>query len=129
MIRLRTFAILVTLGLFALAAGPLYAKPDTGIQLKASLVNRERNAAQKAAVVRVEISGLALVDPGTMGEGAMPGMGYIHYILDNCPAVGSSDTNLSFWGLSPGPHTIRVVLVGNDHKPLGVEQTLDVTIP
>jgi hypothetical protein len=36
---------------------------------------------------------------------------------------------LSFHGLTPGAHKIVVTLAGNDHNPLGPQQTLNVTIP
>jgi hypothetical protein len=38
-------------------------------------------------------------------------------------------TKLSFHELSSGEHKIVVMLAGNDHKPLGPQETLTVTVP
>jgi glyoxylate carboligase len=43
--------------------------------------------------------------------------------------IPTGTLKVSFHGLKPGPHRIKVALAANDHSPLGPEQTLDVNIP
>jgi hypothetical protein len=97
--------------------------------LKADLVEPEKKAKEKAATVKVEVTGLELVDPATVNEKAKAGQGHLHYQVDDDPIVATTTKKLSFHALSSGKHTIKVVLAGNDHSPLGPEQTLDVNIP
>ncbi len=49
--------------------------------------------------------------------------------IDNSPVIATTSTKLSFHKLTPGTHTIRVRLAGNDHQPFGPQQSLRVTIP
>jgi hypothetical protein len=65
----------------------------------------------------------------TVNEKAKAGQGHLHYQVDDDPIVATTAKKLSFHALSSGKHTIKVVLAGNDHSPLGPEQTLDVNIP
>ena len=97
--------------------------------MTAKLVDPEKKAAERAATVEVTTSGVELVDPATSGEKAMPGQGHLHYQVDNGPVVATPGAKLSFHELTPGSHTILVVLAGNDHKPLGPQQQLTVTVP
>jgi len=97
--------------------------------LKADLVDAEKKAKGKAATVKVEVTGIEIVDPATVNEKPRAGQGHLHYQVDNDPIVATTAKKLSFHELAPGKHTIKVVLAGNDHSPLGPEQTLDVTIP
>jgi Family of unknown function (DUF6130) len=43
--------------------------------------------------------------------------------------IATPTPKLSFHGLTPGVHTIVVTLAGNDHKPLGPQQKVMVTVP
>lgn len=97
--------------------------------MTAKLVDPEKKAAGRAATVEVTTSGVELVDPAIGGEKAMPGQGHLHYQVDNGPVIATPAAKLSFHELMPGTHTIVVVLAGNDHKPLGPQQRLTVTIP
>lgn len=97
--------------------------------LTARLVDPENKAKKKAATVEVSVSGLELIDPAQTGELPKTGQGHIHYQVDDGPVIATTTTKLSFHGLSSGPHKIVVMLAGNDHKPLGPSQTLNVTIP
>lgn len=97
--------------------------------LTATLVDAEKKAAQKAATVEVKVSGIKLIDPGTVNEMAKAGQGHLHYQVDDGPVIATPATKLSFHGLTSGEHKIVVVLAGNDHNPLGPQQTLTVKIP
>jgi hypothetical protein len=49
--------------------------------------------------------------------------------VDDGPVVATTATRLSFHELAAGAHRIEVALVGNDHRPLGPREVLEVTIP
>jgi cytoskeletal protein RodZ len=97
--------------------------------LTATLVDPEKKAAQKAATVEVKTTGIDLIDPAKANEMAKAGQGHLHYQVDGGPVIATTTTKLSFHGLTSGPHKIVVMLAGNDHNPLGPQQTLEVTIP
>jgi hypothetical protein len=97
--------------------------------MTAKLVDPEKKAADRAATVEVTTSGVELVDPALAGEKAIPGQAHLHYQVDNGPVVATPAAKLSFHELTPGTHTIVVVLAGNDHKPLGPQQRLTVNVP
>ena len=97
--------------------------------LTATLVDAEKKAAQKAATVEVKTTGIDLIDPAKANEVAKAGQGHLHYQVDDGPVIATTTTKLSFHGLSSGAHKIVVMLAGNDHNPLGPQQTLEVTIP
>jgi hypothetical protein len=65
--------------------------------------------------------------PQTGGK-AVKGQGHIRYKLDDEPIVDSTETQHTFFGLCPGYHKIRVLLVGNDSKPLGPEEIFGILI-
>jgi hypothetical protein len=102
------------------------AKPMT---FKAMLVDEKTKAEKKNAVVKVTVTGIKMVDPALVNEKPRPGQGHIHYQVDDGPIIATPSLKLSLHELKPGEHTIKVTLVGNDHKPLGPEETLTVTIP
>ncbi len=58
-----------------------------------------------------------------------PGQGHLHYQVDKGPVVATPTAKLTWHDLTPGTHTIVVMLAGNDHKPLGPQQQLTVTVP
>ncbi len=97
--------------------------------MTATLVDPEKKAQQKAATVSVEVGGIKLIDPATVMEKPGTGEGHLHYQVDDGPVIATTTTKLSFHGLTPGAHKIVVMLAGNDHNPLGPQQTLNVTIP
>jgi hypothetical protein len=97
--------------------------------MTAKLIDAEKKAAGRAATVEVTTSGVELVDPALSMEKAVPGQGHLHYQVDKGPIIATPSAKLSFHELTPGPHTILVVLASNDHKPLGPQQQLNVTVP
>jgi hypothetical protein len=101
----------------------------TKATMTAKLVDADKKASQRAATVEVTTSGVQLVDPSISMEKAVPGQGHLHYQLDKGAIVATPAAKLSFHELAPGPHTIDVMLAGNDHKPLGPQQQLSVTVP
>lgn len=101
----------------------------TTATLTATLVDAEKKAAEKAATVQVKTTGVRLIDPAMAKEMPKAGQGHLHYQVDDGPVIATTTTKLSFHGLASGPHKIVVMLAGNDHNPLGPQQTLDVTIP
>jgi hypothetical protein len=107
--------------------GPDAAGGDA--KMEAKLVDPEKKAKGQAATVEVKVTNLKLVDPGSVGEQPSKGQGHLHYQLDDGPVVATPTPKLSYHGLKPGKHTIVVVLAGNDHKPLGPQTTLEVTVP
>jgi hypothetical protein len=105
------------------------APPRGQPSMTAKLIDPEKKAAGRAATVEVTVSGVELVDPAMSMEKAAPGQGHLHYQVDKGPVIATPSPKLSFHELTPGSHTITVVLAGNDHKPLGPQQTLNVTVP
>jgi len=101
----------------------------TSATLSATLVDKEKKAKEKSATVEVKVTGLKLTDPATVKEQPKAGQGHLHYKVDNGPVIASTMAKLSLHDLTPGAHKIIVMLVGNDHQPLGPEQTLEVQIP
>lgn len=97
--------------------------------LTARLVDAEKKAQQKAATVDVKVTGIKIVDPAEANEKPVAGQGHLHYQVDDGPVIATTTMKLSFHGLTPGAHKIVVTLAGNDHNPLGPQQTLNVTIP
>ena len=97
--------------------------------MTARLIDAEKKAADGAATVEVTVSGVELTDPAAAKEQPVAGQAHIHYQVDKGPVVATPSAKLSFHELAPGAHTIMVVLAGNDHKPLGPQQQLKVTVP
>ena len=102
---------------------------STKPSMTAKLIDPEKKAAGRAATVEVTTSGVELVDPALSMEKAVPGQGHLHYQVDKGLVIATPSAKLSFHELTPGAHTIMVVLAGNDHKPLGPQQQLNVTVP
>lgn len=123
----------VTVALTALIAVPRVHAQAPGSAMKptmtAKLIDPDKKAATRAATVEVTTSGVELVDPAISMEKAVPGQGHLHYQLDKGAVIATPAAKLSFHELPPGTHTILVVLAGNDHKPLGPQQSLTVTVP
>jgi hypothetical protein len=108
---------------------PGMASTKSDAKMTAVLVEPEKKAKTQAATVKVTATGVKIVDPAASGEKPAPGEAHLHYTVDDGPTVATTSTKLSFHGLKPGKHTIKVVLAGNDHSPLGPEETLNVNIP
>ena len=136
-IRRLTRVMLIMLTL-ALGIGGLQSMTSIGAQataaqgaptLQAKLVDPEKKAQGKSATVEVKVTGLKLTDPAAVNEKPMTGQGHVHYQVDDGPVIATTTTKLSFHGLTSGQHKIVVMLAGNDHNPLGPQETLNVTIP
>jgi hypothetical protein len=114
-----------------LSEGAPQTQPGAGHPpaLAAKLIDPEKKAKQQAATVAVQVAGVQLVDPAAVHEQPQPGQGHLHYQIDDGPVIATTATKLSFHELSFGQHKITVILAGNDHKPLGPQETLTVTIP
>ena len=133
-----TISVLVlTFGFSVLVAGQYpsnsnkqaTSKTQSESTMTATLVDAEKKAQQKAATVKVDVTGIKLIDPALANEQPKAGQGHLHYQVDDGPIIATPATKLSFHGLTSGQHKILVVLAGNDHNPLGPQQTLTVTIP
>lgn len=113
----------------AAAPSAAVSSPARAPKLTAKLVDAENKAKKQAATVEVKVSGLQLVDPASVKEQPQAGQGHLHYKIDDAPVIATTATKMSFHALKPGPHSITVILAGNDHAPLGPSETLSVTVP
>lgn len=129
----RRIIVIVTVMLTAFFAVPRIdaQAPGSSTQptMTARLIDPEKKAASRAATIEVTTTGIQLTDPAISNEKPVPGQGHLHYQLDKGPIIATPTAKLSFHELAPGPHTIVVMLAGNDHKPLGPQQQLTVTVP
>jgi hypothetical protein len=105
--------------------------PEAGAtpELSAKLSDAEKKAQEHTATVEVRVVGIQLIDPAAVNEQPQQGQGHLHYQVDTGPVIATTTTKLSFHELSSGSHEITVMLVSNDHQPLGPKETLPVTIP
>ena len=99
------------------------------VAMTAKLVDPEMKAQKKEATVTVDVKGIKLTDPAEAKEQPKAGQGHIHYQVDDGPVIATTSPKLSFHGLSSGAHKIVVMLAANDHRPLGPQETLTVTVP
>jgi hypothetical protein len=123
---MRSF-VLVTAALLGWLVAPALAADE--LEMQASLVDAEKNAAKGNAEVRVDVKGAELIDPALAKPGATPVQAHLHYRVDDGPVIATPVQKLSFHELSSGRHRIEVVLADPEHKPLGPSETLEVTIP
>lgn len=96
---------------------------------EAHLVDAAKNAEQKGASIQVEVQGVKLVNPESMNGKPAKGQAHLHYQVDRGPLIEATSTEMTFHELSPGEHTIRITLAGNDHTPIGPSQKLNINIP
>lgn len=129
--RLSILILTVALTAFVTAQRMDAQAPAGGMKpsIMAKLIDADKKAASGNATVEVTTSGIELVDPTISMEKPVPGQGHLHYQLDKGPVIATPTAKLSFHELAPGAHTILVMLVGNDHKPLGPQQQLSVMVP
>jgi hypothetical protein len=78
------------------------------------------------AVFRVK--GMRLIDPADRARAAEEAEGHLYYQVDDGPVIATPSPKLSFHELKPGEHKITVALAGNDHRPLGPQETVSVNI-
>jgi hypothetical protein len=110
-----------------LTLGPAAAGADPALEAWLS----EKDALARHGSMRVEarVSGIQLIDPTSVREAPNAGQGHLHYRVDGGPVIATPATSLGFHELAPGAHRVEVSLVGNDHRPLGPVEVLDVTDP
>ena len=102
--------------------------PGKGPQLKAHLVDKEKNAARRIAVVEVDVRNVTLTDPiAYRDRGA--GMGHLQYRSDGVPYILPMANQLVFEGLTPGKHTIEVSVADGAFRPMGAQVALELWIP
>jgi hypothetical protein len=99
------------------------------VEFSATLLDREKKAQAQEATVEVKVGGIQLIDPAAVKEQPQPGQGHLHYQVGDGPIIATTTTKLSFHELNAGEQRITVMLVGNNHHPLGPKETLTVTIP
>lgn len=106
-------------------AAPGWAHP---VNITVSLVDQVEKARRGEATVQVRADGMTIIDPADAREKSVPGQGHLHYKVDNGPVIATTATKLSFHELTPGRHTIEVTPAGNDHKPVGPVQRVELLI-
>ncbi|MGH9502298.1 MAG: hypothetical protein ACRD20_05560 [Terriglobales bacterium] len=123
-----TLFLSLLLPLAAAAQDGSWQGPVKGAQLKARLVDKDKNAARRIAVVEVDVRNVTLTDPINFA-GGMSGAGHLQYRVDNGPYILPMSNRLVFEGLTPGKHTIEVSLADSGFRPMGAKAELDVVIP
>ncbi len=103
-------------------AGQVATSTDFGVRL----VNPDKLAKQKSAVVEASIEGLELVNPGGAPNEYQ---GHIAYKLDNGTERTTTSRRFELQNLPPGRHVITVYLAGNDNHELSPEHHLVVHVP
>lgn len=122
----RLFCSAITWSLLTFGAVAAHA---AGPSLDAELIDADVNAAKGNALIQVTVLDMDLIDADDAGGTPRKGQGHLHYRVDDGPVIATSVKKLAFHELQPGPHKIHVALVGNDHKPIGPEETVTVMIP
>ena len=123
---MAAFAIAASAFLGSQTADSLHAQ--TKPAMTAKLIDADKKAAEGGATVEVTTSGVELVDPAASNEKPVLGQGHLHYRVDKGPVIATPSAKLSFHELTPGMHTIEVMLAGNDHKPLGPQAQFTVNV-
>lgn len=98
-------------------------------QFSATAKVAEKSPQDKTATVEVKVTGVKIVDPAKVGEQPKKGQGHFHYKLNDGPVIATTASKLSFHFLPAGQHKVVVQLAGNDHQPLGPEETLNINVP
>lgn len=100
-----------------------------GPLLIAKLVDEQKNAKQRKAVVDVQTDGVQLVDPEAAHHQPKIDEAHIQYRLDGGPVQNSTSKTWTFTQLSAGEHEVQVALATSDNLPLGKPKKLRVRIP
>jgi Family of unknown function (DUF6130) len=125
---MRRTSLLLAAALLLAPLGPIIAYAAEP-RLSARLVDMQAKAAKRSATVDVTVEGIVLTDPSSVAEKAAPGQGHLHYQVDDGIVIATTAPKLSFHGLTPGAHRIKVMLAGNDHAMLGPSETMSVQVP
>lgn len=96
--------------------------------MRAQLRDKDQNARSHAAAVEVEVQNVWLNYPDPVPQQGIQAA-VLEYQLDNCPAILTTETRLSFERLSSGEHAISIVLVGKDNRAISPRARLQVSIP
>lgn len=99
-----------------------------GPQLEVGLVDADKNASQRQAVVDVEVWGVNLVSPNS-GHEPRNSEAYLLYRLDNQPVVRTDEKEYTFSNIPPGHHSISVQLAMSNGQPIGNRMVVSVRIP
>ena len=99
-----------------------------GARLRAQLLDKDKNLQHRLAVVQADVEGVVLTDP-TGDQYKMSGQGHVQFRLDQGPYILPLGNRIAFEGLTPGKHTIEVMLADSSYRPLGPKVELEVTVP
>jgi hypothetical protein len=97
-------------------------------ELQAGLIDAQRNAAERRAVVHAEVWGLNLAEPQSQSQ-PKRNDGFLRYVLDRNEPVNTAGKEYTFPNLSPGYHTITVQLIAADDQPIGAKLVMTVHVP
>ncbi len=104
--------------------GQVATTTDFGVRL----VEPEKSARQRKAVLEVFVDGLELVDPRT-AKAPVAYQGHVVYKLDGGPEQRTASRRSVLDNLSPGDHTITVYLASNDGHAISPLHELKLRIP
>ena len=96
---------------------------------KANLSDSDNQAKRKSVLIETKVTGIRIIDPAQSDRTSGRQEGHFHYRLDDGAVLETIQDKMSFHNLSRGTHKIEVSLAGNDHSPLGPEETFFVKIP
>jgi len=119
--------VFALLGGTALAQENTWVGKENGPQMRARLIDKEKNLARRLAVVEVEVKGVALADP--TGSYPLPGEGHLQFRLDNSAYILPLNDRIAFEALAPGKHTIEVSLADHNYQLLTPTVELQITVP
>lgn len=144
-LRTAVIAIVLTTAMMACSSGTNPVPRATGTPKRGPtlrIVEPADGAIAGASItVRVVVGGFKVVNK--LNQPAVPGQGHIHFYLDRSeipttkgqPSVtakgtyhAGSQTSHTWTGLKPGPHSLAVQLVNNDHTPLDPPVVAAVTV-
>jgi hypothetical protein len=100
-----------------------------GPLLSATLLDKDRNAKERKAIVQVQTDGVRLVDPSTVHNQPKLDEAHIQYRIDNEPVRNSISKTWTFENLAAGDHEIHIALATSDNHPIGKPKRLHVHIP
>ena len=93
------------------------------------LIEPERHARRRQALVQILIDGLEIVDPIEVNEVPREGQGHVHLQVDDGPILAVPSLRMRLRRLTRGGHTFRVMLHANDHTPLGAQAETSLRVP
>ncbi len=100
-----------------------------GPLLTARLVDEKSNAKKHRAVIETQVDGVRLVDPASVNYEPKLNQAHIEYRVDDGNVQQSASSTQTLENLTPGKHSIHVILVSNDNHRMGWPTTLLVDIP